>query len=53
MYPLLGPSGCAQLCGAVSADVASAPVSSNNVCDTHDVKYFISNFSFTSVAFSS
>lgn len=32
--PILGPTGCIQLCGGVNADVGSAPVASNNVCET-------------------
>lgn len=50
--PILGPTGCILLCGAVNTDVGSVPISSNNVCETHDLQYIISSFSFTSVAFS-
>lgn len=53
MCPVIGSIGYAQLCGAGNGDVGSAPVSSNNICGTHDLKYLISNFSFIYVAFSS
>lgn len=50
--PILGPTGCVQLCDGVSADVGSAPVSSNNIYEVSDLQNISSSFSLLCVTLS-